>query len=144
MQNDMKANELMIGDWVKWKDDGEFYQISEIDEVVEGEAHVCFMGYNYMVHLDEIEPIWITPGVLEKNGWECVGEEEGPCQIMQVYDSPDAFWWTKRNGECGCERSVDKNGEEWIERTFFCLQVGYVHELQHALRLADIGKKIIL
>lgn len=89
-----------------------------------------------------IEAIPLTAEILEKNGWRnVVFDDETP--VMQIETRCDAFWWDSINGECGCERSVcDDNGEECIEKTFFCKGICYVHELQRALRLCGIDKTI--
>lgn len=127
----LRSLDLMIGDWVRWKDDGEFYQISEIDEVVEGEAHVCFIGYNYMVHLDEIEPILITPEVLEKNGFHEEWDEDIKLMVCDTIIV-----------ETGNNYKLYKDGKMYLRRVLAPLY--YVHQLQHALRLCGVEKTIEL
>ena len=135
----MNAVDLMIGDWVQTTYPTGKVEYRKVEGVMQNHI-ICNNGVT-----NAIEPIPITKEILEKNGWECVGDEDTEHPIMQMYEGRDAFWWTLKNGECGCERSVaDDMGEEDFERNFFCYQVGYVHELQHALRLCGIEKEIVL
>lgn len=131
----MKANEFMIGDWVKTNQC--YSRIAEL-RGIEGIKFEDKFGYGFT---PEVEPIPLTAEILEKNGWRnVVSDDETP--IMQIETRCDAFWWDSKKCECGCERSVCDNGEECIEKTFFCKGIYYVHELQHALRLCGIDKTI--
>jgi hypothetical protein len=49
------------------------------------------------------------------------------------------------------DRKTEETGEDWYELrihngpdTALCLQIRYIHELQHALRLCGIEKEIVL
>lgn len=129
----MKANELMIGDWVSHN--GIWNRIAPADLIPD--AHKKW--------LEEAQPIPITPEILEKNGWKKVGEDERTgVPIMQIEYDGNAFWWTEMNGECGCEDVENEDGEEKFVKVFSCVRVCYVHELQHALKLCRIEKEIKL
>ena len=134
----------MTGDYFRIAQTGKIIKIVAVDEcdgIVEyfdGDA-----GGVLTIGVDKIEPIPITAEILEKNGWRnVVFDEETP--VMQIETRCDAFWWDSIKGECGCEMSICDNGEECIEKTFFCKGICYVHELQHALRLCGIDKEIAL
>ena len=59
----MNHKDLMIGDWVK-------NDLGEIQEVVELREIGAMLYYNDFYSYDEIEPIPLTPEILEKNGWQ--------------------------------------------------------------------------
>lgn len=64
----MKANELMIGDYVKF-----LGRVRKINSIIRKDTgvEISFEGKNpVVVSLDEIEPVALTPEILEKNGFE--------------------------------------------------------------------------
>ena len=131
----MKANEIQIGDWVQ--------DITPVVIDVISNEDICTYrtehGY-ITANPSNLKPIPLTVEILEKNGWRnVVFDEETP--VMQIETRCDAFWWDSIKGECGCERSVCDNGEECIEKTFFCKGIFYVHELQRALRCCGLFDK---
>ena len=118
----MKATDLMIGDWVMRGN-----IVSEpmkVTEIIPYKDYVCmdFAGLAVAAKFSQINPIPITPEILELNGW--------------YYDDLDGEW-------CGCGfRIGGYNPEEYTildGRT-----ISYVHELQHFLRDCKINKEIIL
>ena len=130
----MKANELMIGDWVLRN--GEPYQIRElgiygVNRDGEDYPAVCIgkpKGVGLIVERNEINPIPLTVEILERN-------------------------FVKN----GTNRYVVYGGNSYIKdmTNFFELhinfvdfkleqQIFYVHKLQHALRLCGIEKEIEL
>lgn len=121
----MKAEELMIGDWVNVGND-EFAFPDQIyslgyDEVDSG--HGDMVGtYRY----DELFPIPITPEILEKNGFVKQGFPG-----WEIYTEDFLILWRIR-----CFNAA--NG------SFHRSHISYVHELQHALRLCGIKKEIML
>ena len=121
----------MIGDWVKipnTKVEHEFWRI----------------GLDLMQGIEdgiiEPEPIPLTPEILEKNGFEKAlqlsdiepfdTDEEG--NKYYSYNKTLWGWWQPDNIFC-----IPANGLGW-------LNIKYVHELQHALRLCGIEKTIEL
>lgn len=151
----MKANELMIGDWVISNDllnrPARYAGIFTEHTPLKGQPYRrlrCMWPGDIEgadVPEERVLPIHLTTGILEKNGWKKVGEDERTgVPVMQfVYDG-NAFWWTPTNGECGCEDVENEDGEEKFVKVFSCLQICYVHQLQHALRLCGIDKEITL
>lgn len=115
----MKANELMIGDWVLYNETHQqILEISGIDDEV-------YLETDELVHQSEIQPILLTTEILEKNGFvvesrDCLGEPLQYCEIV------DGLW-------------IDISGENYFEG-----KLEYVHQLQHALRLCEIEKEIEL
>ena len=146
----MKAEELlMIGDWFRFRYtiDGrekvKTFRISQIENEL-GKYYVWGNGFGRMCYPDRLEPIPITPEILEKNGFSKL--EHG--------------WILKR---IGMEICVEFIAEKWslvihnelalkdehgrADLVTFChdwFKGFYVHELQHALRLVGIKKEIVL
>lgn len=142
----MDAKELMLGDYIydlygnkaivrKLEDYNEHAKASgACIELVEGpEEGKTFCLYG------QIEPIPLTPEIMEENGFEKI---EG-CVTAEAYILDKGEW-----GEANLIiRRFDFN-----ESFVICtpkdqtarISIGYVHELQHALRLAGIKKEIVL
>lgn len=113
----MKVEELSIGDWVI---DGE--NIAQITSITcDGIIETTFNEYS---NIEAIEPIPLTPEILEKNGF--------------VYNNlPFVQAWEQNglsiygDGLINCGQNVS-------------LKCQYVHQLQHILRDCDIDKEIEL
>ena len=134
----MKANELMIGDWVEyrftgWTEKGgvyKDYQYVQISSI--GQLYIK-ADNDRVASADGVEfyPIPLTPKILEKNGFIYLDENV----------------WGKTGTEiniyldCGVFAIITHKG-------FLCLggrgEIHFVHELQHALRLCGIEKEIVL
>ena len=148
----MKANELMIGDWVFLKN-GKVLQTCQVTVI--GNAtqnrndigkYVCLdMSDEFptcIFEIDEISPIPITPEILEKNGFEVQDQGggrkdvwtgfgidyEGDIEVEFQYNVPV---YLKIDGGFKGEYYTSAN-------------IKYIHQLQHALRLCGIEKEIIL
>ena len=141
----MKANELMIGDWVSLEGTPAKTRGVEIycsDLYVQTNLTDAWYMYNF-------EPIPLTPEILEKNGFDVVRGNR--IMGLQVSDR-----CTLRIGEGMEEMRVEmQNWGETEERKWFIeirnlgsiilqLYIGYTHELQHVLRLCKIEKEIVL
>ncbi len=128
----MKNTDLMIGDWVQHGEGvckvvsiagrGIFFE----DSISEGVAT-----------FDMINPIPLTPEILEKNGFSGEGYNMGIVgfsvePIPDEKDGYEVFIWTDM-----CLQI--KHGF-----THFKKYIKYVHELQHALRICGIEKEITL
>lgn len=153
----MKPEELMVGDWVKWKD--RYVQIARVSGVVYefGHIDITLAGCNDSGILEShdiksILPIPLIPEILEKNGFEVNGipkdfeiDEDG-----DWYD--DTFVWSRQ--VTPYEKDIvsvymDDPNNFFVEVfAQYChadgIHVKYVHELQHALRLCKIEKEIEL
>jgi len=141
----MQANELMIGDWVQvpGNDNPMFLKVFGICPFLSGEyyAYTNPIIDRQPLWLKILEPIPLTPEILEKNfgrpyglGWYDVYELKR-IEGEGIYYIRDAYRYPSK------ERfSIIKADDKEI--TFCSLK--YVHELQHALRLAGIEKEIIL
>lgn len=133
----MKANELMIGDWVRLqykhfikeelvtKD----FQVTEIQKGIE--THYIWSKSGNMGVVEHIQPISLTKEILEKNGW---------------YVPQAKIWWECSNVSFWLRQYVDGRFEIMTDEDSDCCftTIQYVHELQHALRLCGNDKKIVL
>jgi hypothetical protein len=130
----MEANELMIGDWV-WYDNQphQIRQLGIFGENRDGDNYpaVCVgkpNGFGLILERNEIEPILLTPKILESNGF--VDEISNYAYKTDNYHI--CYY-------CEDERlSINKYGAILDVHCF------YVHQLQHALRLCGIDEIIEL
>lgn len=142
----MKADDLMIGDWIGWLPTWKNEETGEIEW--DGDRNNPIIGKVGMLMKDcttidycnesiEVEdigliPIPLTPEILEKNGFESTS-------------APSERVW-KRNGQ---EVWLDNEGKNYwanIKNGEFYFE-GYIehaHELQNCLKLVGIDKDIEL
>ena len=139
----MKANELMIGDWVRKLESCGHTIPVRVTGIIDEDSSVLFERRDCVHGVTDIkafEPIPLTAEILEKNGFE---QDDYYLQFTLYLDSKRAK-----------SRSVVMlpQDEEWseIDMTLRCnkadvtMELCYVHELQHALRLCGIDKEIEL
>ena len=143
----MKANELMLGDWVLCG--GTPFQVCGL----KSEDKTIYGGM-IPYRENEVEPIPLTAVILEKNGFHYgnTASEEDFCGAVGC-GYPDKGWcFDEGAGEIkiifpnetdgGLIRLDDQNGDKHLE-LIFCNPI-MVNELQHALRLCGIEKEIII
>lgn len=134
----MKATDLMIGDWVQFSyrhpetDERvvRVFQITQIEAQL-GDYYVWSEKNGRVCHPEWLQPIPLTPEILEKNGFQDISykrkklETEHDFFALQKGEDGENLWW-------------------W--ELFFSpiLPINTVHELQHALRLCGIEKEIEL
>lgn len=129
----MKVEDLMIGDWVQ----GYLPDTYSIVYGIFNEHRLAIIAVPEKTYIElspeDVQPIPITPEILEKNGWkynatEQVWLDDSVIALEKGYDEEEhAFWWNMWNMPIA--------------------PVSYVHELQKVLRLlrpCGINKKIIL
>lgn len=156
----MRPYGLMIGDLVRLNKDvsiksGTIVKVRSID----GERHfqeltgcaTCVPiddidGMSYGVLLEYLEPIPLTPEILEKNGFENDFYEE---ESVADYHTIRLEGYSLKNNIDGIDEYLITwcNGSLNVTTDFHgCVQkeIAYVHDLQHALKLCDIEKEIIL
>ena len=130
----MKANELMVGDWVLC--DNTPYQIAEIGGMV------CISAEQELfAALEDINPVPLTPEILERNGF-----------IVKHPESEKRTYWRDCAGQIVGHKNrgmmyFDISGNPVKFGDFhphFHGHIRFVHELQHALRLCGIDKEIVL
>ena len=134
----MKIEELSVGDWVRYRDREwivcSLYQFTEEVGLWRKDSQLC-------EYVADIDPIPLTAEILEKNGW----------LPPRAGISRDTWWWTNKV-DTAIEASEYQG--EWqltiieqreIQYNYrLGLGLKYVHQLQHALRLAAVKKEIEL
>lgn len=123
----MKANELMIGDWLKHYN-GTPMQVTKITTV----HFACAKngGANCWEYNNKFEPIPLTTEILEKNGFYR-GEIPTRDEIGHYYHRKTA------PSSIFVSMSFDDGRD-------FGNEIKHVHELQHTLRLCGINKEIVV
>ena len=157
----IRAEELMLGDivtvnrsecvadggqYMTWKQDGKIiliekdyvrvqYEIDEEDEWDDWEE----------VGLEDIEPIPITPEILERNGFKL--KEKGVLYTEYVSGDEHSIiefgFYKESIHDIDTVLNCELGFVGGLDRIHHC-HVKYVHELQHALRLCGISKNIEL
>ena len=131
----MKAENLMIGDWVL---DGN--QIAQV--VLLTCDGIIGTTFNESSNIEVVEPIPLTTEILEKNSWEeCNWDTDDDVQYGYDYGLFYVTWW--RNVKLLSCYFEDKNAGLSYEMISE-LPTKYVHQLQHALKLCGIDKEIEL
>ena len=126
----------MIGDWVQVPcliDNVEHYDAwCQVKQLRDNDLDV--IGFKELRY-DEIVPIPITPEILEKNEFKNDGKDK------------NMYYWNWSI----CNNCISYDKETGKIRIFhslgelvFVLPLRYVHEVQHALKLCKIEKKIVL
>ena len=135
----ISANELMIGDWVKFTSKygygtGQVVGIEPLEGTAEPTTFIIWKrdkegNTKFFVGVSKIcvEPIPITPEILEKNGFVY--------NAIPFVDGWEQFGLTLYRGGNGYRINCGIN---------VSLIIDYVHQLQHALRLCGIEKEIEL
>lgn len=137
---ELKITDIAVGDWVRWN--YKTYRVCLIDgvsltvELAEG------LGGTIEVAIDELSGIPITREILEKNGLsfkEFAFEETTMLgrHIRRISVSAHDEGWC-------IHVSIRKaGGHDFWDMVFAVDFIGqFVHELQHAIRLAGIEKEI--
>ena len=120
--------DLMTDDWVKTPE-GNYRVLGVLNDVV----YTDFRNdeRDGMAFSDElVEPIPLTPEILEKNGWMYIAEDK-------------VFYSENLKGELPWIYYITDGSNEVFRMKDFC-NLQYVHQLQHALRLCGITREIIL
>ena len=138
----MRPEEIMIGDYVNFLIDIEGgdtdydpkvaqYQPMKIVSLSswynnDGEVESAEGIINY---IDQVEPIPLTPEILEKNGFELQRDKS-------ELGTLDTYWL---GSEIGAFRIHKLNNGDY---QFGLAKIKFVHQLQHAIRLCGISKNI--
>ena len=125
----MKAEELMIGDWVYNTHNRQPEQVCEIRE------HMVMLAYNDLYDYDEIEPIPLNDEILQENGFRRVGERWG------CGDELNSYYFG--NGQ-DIDIHLPTNSDKYMlvirdhvspDPDYQLIsRLKYVHKLQHALK----------
>lgn len=122
----MKANELMIGDWLQHAS-GKYFQITRLDEWKDDSVHFACGHPHLWEYNNEFTPISITPEILVNNGFQQISTNKYVSGQVTIAIFVEEFLITIKSGGVRV-----------------MITIKYVHELQHALRLCGIEKDIKL
>ena len=126
----LKISDLSVGDWVSYRKENTLYSIRSIYRTGVQDC-VILNDDKYpdgvIAFVDRLTPIPITAEILEKNGFEedC-GRWYNSEALMEFEQYEDGWCRTINCGE------------------YDVYSIKYVHQLQHALRLAGVDKEINL
>ena len=147
----MRAEELMIGDWVECVDSSHEKKVyAQIDAIEEGKTCILVRqdNCNWFLNISFIKPISLTPKILVKNGWVRTKYAYGR-DCMEIHGA-DELPEGVDNALSMARWSIDKNYQYHFldlcmwKGSVMQHNVHYVHQLQHAFRIFGIEKEIIL
>jgi hypothetical protein len=124
---EIKIRELSIGDWV------EIQGVAKRIDYLYGKDNVCD------VPIELVHPIPLTPEILEKNGFV-----RGEYSEIRVYNEWEIGEWSDPP-YASVRLDIDRQVIRVTNRgrdMFIADKEVYVHQLQHALRLAGVEKEI--
>ena len=135
----LKISDLSVGDWVRWVLYDKTFDIC-ISQIMDHHVRGVLDGVECGMRMPQLSPIPITAEILERNGlFRHEFDADNPQEVvlsnyfMLVRTYTDVDWWR-----------VLIYDEEMPSRELFNGIVYYVHQLQHALRLAGVEKEINL
>lgn len=122
----MKANEMMIGDWLFNKNINKPMQVYPMmfSQMFRQSPDATTEDYN-------IFPIPLTDEILRNNGFEYFHKNYASISREHPFMLRMDKW-------------PDENGLDAVWTIFEIIEIRYVHQLQHALRLCGIYKEIVL
>ena len=131
----MDYTNLMVGDWVMFRNDYPQKELQgKIAKVrgINGRVDVRTQDgeYHNSEHPNWLEPIPITPEILYDNGWE----------IIAAYEGGNEWWLGAKETEITLHGYV-RSGKYYYREE---LDILYVHELQHLLKLCGIKQELKL
>ena len=132
----MKANELMIGDWVGRVFDDKRIDYRQVDWIRTGEIG---MRYQKVWAIGCIEPIPLTAEILEKNGFE--RSVVIPSNFYRNIDNERLIF--SPHSSCyglGYVHWDESNDADIMHRLEVQQPIMYIHQMQHALRLFGLDE----
>ena len=142
----LQLSDLSVGDWVRWND--KTYRVCVIDGVSLTVELAEELGGTIEVAIDELIGIPLTPEILEKNGFK------RSAKYTAAYRVPYVWRFGRRMDEkVIVNLFVEGESDEVVlpmprirggGYTLAFILIRFVHELQHALRLAGFEKEIEL
>lgn len=138
----ISVSNLSVGDWVqarmvKWDyDDLDITPPMKVAEISSDEVILQLGSVKHYAFVDDLQPISITAYVLERNGLEYVDD----CNDAVIFLCCDMFWARLCVGDTFWQVGI--HSEDRLDAVV--CDVKHIHELQRALRLAKVGKEIVL
>ena len=138
----MSGKELMIGDWVYYKNDNKYHQISSVNMQRDGSVLIAIendLSFDYM-----FEPIPIKRIHLTKNGFKAKDMEDSLFVYKDGYTIAIRF----DEGINEPEKGLIIPPAIFLSIKFaekdIWMPIEYIHELQHTMKLFEIDKEIEL
>lgn len=141
----MRIEDLMVGDWVicTYPSINKPVKVMEIRTVGDKKVIIDNNGINLVFRRTFIDPIPLTPEILEKNGFGKFDfpdiEKQHKWYLRLDTLSYISLWTRELNDNssngwmCNIEKQPAASG---------CVMIVYTHELQHLLKLVGINKEI--
>ena len=126
----LKISDISVGDWVGYN--GKSYRTVIVD-ALDQTATIFGNDEQGDIHIDQLAPIPITAEILEKNGWGMRTFGHSTCECNGTYVG--VVNTTRDYGVSVIDDDGIRMGVDYLL---------YVHQLQHALRLAGVEKEINL
>ena len=150
----MKAEDLMIGDWVAITEPDDYHGYNgrvEIVNKVTQYVTVFVPSTTHDVLSDDLQPIPLTDEILEKNSFK-KEEHDAIIITLKTYsldggDNGIVLFVKPKGGYkamCGDMKKISQNELFFGDGSLLCMNCNTVHELQHILRLWKINKEITL
>lgn len=164
-QNNMKASELMIGDWVRVKPHKGYYEgITQVLGIPDrstlkhnGHVDVELRYFDEIEDCDSyevedcedrhIEPITLTEEILRANGFIDENATNGISFRWYVLQTNQEYGdvWGRTNHtitvawrECNSDVYIERPYGTDMQQKVIVADIRYIHELQHALRLCGL------
>ncbi len=140
----MTSKDLMIGDWVLINSTPRKIQaVDGVDDEIMADDELYTIIEDRYHSEDRVDGVPITPEILEKNGF--ILTEVGDNGIATPRKNINRY----EKHECKTKwRDIimwyDRITKKWCLHGINSIQLNYIHELQHALRLCGIEKEIKL
>lgn len=139
----MKANELMIGDWVLCVDSTHKNKTyAKIDAIEESQTCILVRkdNCNWFLNIGFIEPIPLTAEILEGNGIKLLISEPSGKRTYSCNEPPISCTFIPDRGWYLSAGPVGSTKLPFAEIS----KAYYIHELQHVIRDAKVDKEIVL
>lgn len=146
----MKVEDLMIGDWVNLNFDVDY----KTGNLIYGHVQVASINKDGTIDVDctfdnsksmqdgwclkLIEPIPLTPEILEKN--DILYEKQSFYYVIEDVEDLECTYYIYQTVQEDWAIGVDTGA---YNCSVFA-RIKYVHDLQHALKLCGIDKKIVV
>ena len=124
----MEAKDLMIGDWVRIPHINKIGKVYRIDRANgKGNGFAAVIDGDF--HESLLEPIPLTDEILKQNGFKYFHKNYASLGYEHPFQLKMNEW-------------PDENGLGGLWTICDMIEIRYVHELQHALRLCRINMEI--
>jgi len=131
----MKITELMIGDWVRVKDNIGNIKVLEILNYGVNPA-LCTIRFK------DLEPIPLTKNILEKNGFKEPSNQQPTGYYLQKIEKGLECWdmVIHLHPDSLCQVTIEHSEDDVVGSLIYAQEIHHVHQLQHTLRLCGLSE----